>query len=148
LRGGWAPVILGHVHCRSCGSALDSPGRFCGACGVAVDRSGHDVAAAAETAAVSGTDVTERTWQSAAAQAQATQPMTGPAETDRPPTTRSVKSVLVGVLSVAAVGLAAWIIIKMSVIGFYVDEVVPQIVIPGAIAMVLGSIARWLDKTE
>lgn len=48
----------------------------------------------------------------------------------------------VSVLTVVALVLMGWVILKMSVIGFYDDQLIPQIVLPFLVALGLMFLER------
>ena len=43
---------------------------------------------------------------------------------------------------------AGWAVIKMSIIGYYPDEVVPLILVPMVIALILLAIDKWVVRAR
>lgn len=51
-------------------------------------------------------------------------------------------------LRIVALLFAGWAVIKMSIIGYYPDEVVPLILVPMVIALILLAIDKWVVRAR
>lgn len=51
------------------------------------------------------------------------------------------------ILMVIGAPFVIWAIVKASIIGYYPDELVPQIVVPGAIGLPMLWIGNWMRKS-